>query len=291
MRGKLIVLTGIDGSGKTVQTRMLYERLVKEGYLVETMDYPRYGETLFGELVGRFETRDRIEGWLADGKIVLANRYVADDIAHQGVRVGGSDLEMEKFTQWLARLEYEVFKMPMADINILLSLPLAIAHKLVAQKKAREYLGDRKRDIHEDDLAYLIATSKYFHKLALQPDWRIVGCADSHDNLLGEAFISERIWDCVAEFLKIGNTDIKSAPTFAPGTMAALRVIDNWDGQKNRNYVLAEWCEHEGEMQWCHWPHGGRVIDYTGDEILDIWIMGKNEAITRESSANLNSTF
>lgn len=236
MGGKLIVLTGIDGSGKTVQTRLLYEGLIKDGYPVETIDYPRYGETLFGDLVGRylrgefgkldevnpylaavlfagdrFETRARIEGWLAGGKIVLANRYVVDNIAHQGVRVGGSDLEMEKFTRWLTRLEYEVFKMPGADINILLSLPPAIAHKLVAEKKARDYLGDKKRDIHEDDLLYLTAASRCFHNLALQPDWRIVECVDEHNNLLSEAFISEKIWDCVDKFLKssIGEITIQ----------------------------------------------------------------------------------
>lgn len=225
MRGKLIVLTGIDGSGKTVQTKLLYEKLRKEGYPVETIDYPRYGETFYGELAGRylrgefgklhnvspylaaplfagdrFETRDTLEGWLNDGKIILLNRYVVDNIAHQGARV--PLLEVEKFIDWLTRLEHDVYKLPKADMNILLSLPPTIAYERVQQKQKRDYLKGKERDIHEDDLDYLSITSKLFHKLALQPDWEIVECVDDHDNPLSETYVSEGIWGCVDEFLK-----------------------------------------------------------------------------------------
>jgi len=246
MRGKIIVITGIDGSGKTVQTTALYERLTKEGYPVETIDYPRYGKTFFGDLVGRylrgefgklndvspylaatlfagdrFETRDMLEGWLNAGKIILANRYVADNIAHQGVRAG-SVQDIDKFAEWLTRLEHGVYKLPKADINILLSLPPTIAYKLVALKTERAYLEGKKRDIHEDSLGYLEATSRCFHRLALKPDWRIIECVDDHNttnlssvkspdifNLLSETFIAGKVWDCVDEFLKTRTVNHK----------------------------------------------------------------------------------
>lgn len=231
MRGKLIVLTGIDGSGKTVQTKLLYEKLRKEGYPVETIDYPRYGKTFFADLVARylrgefgrlsdvspylaaplfagdrFETKDTLEGWLNDGKIILLNRYVVDNIAHQGARVPLP--EVDKFIDWLTRLEHDVYKLPKADMNILLSLPPTIAYERVQQKQKRDYLKGKERDIHEDDLDYLSITSKLFHKLALQPDWKIVECVkgsnihgDDNGIPLNEAVISERVWECVCEFL------------------------------------------------------------------------------------------
>lgn len=304
MRGKLIVITGIDGSGKTVQTKLLYDRLKKEGYPVETIDYPRYSETFFGDLVGRylrgefgtldsvspylaatlfagdrFETRDTLEGWLNDGKIVLANRYVADNIAHQGARVGVVQ-DIDKFAEWLGRLEYDVYKMPKADINILLSIPPAIAYKLVAEKTDRSYLKGRKRDIHEEDSRYLETASRCFHRLALQPDWRIVECADDHDNLLSETSIADKVWDYVAGLINANTISAGSVPSFAPGTMGALRIINNWDGQRDITYVLAEWCERDGEMQWCRWPEGGRVLDYIGDDILDVWILEKQNTFS-----------
>ena len=100
MKGKLIVIDGTDGSGKTVQTSLLVERLKKEGHPVEFIEFPQYGQKSSGlieeylngkygsaEEVGpyrasiffacdRFAASSKMKGWLSDGKIVVANRYV-----------------------------------------------------------------------------------------------------------------------------------------------------------------------------------------------------------------------
>lgn len=305
MKGKLIVLTGIDGSGKTVQANLLYGRLKNEGIPVETIDFPQYGKTLFADLVARYlrgefgkdvspylvaplfagdrlETKGILEKWLGEGKVVIANRYVCDNIAHQGVRVSDSGVcaKISEFGDWLTRLEHDIYGLPKSDLNILLSVPPAVAYELVAAKAERAYLEGKKRDIHEDDFYYLTNTSKSFHVLATtQPNWKIVECVDDCGTLLNEVVVSERVWDCVNKCLETSDISNKAVPAFKPGTMAALRVIDNWDGQRNLNYVLAEWCERDGEMQWCHWPDGGRVLDYRGDKILNIWILGEENAV------------
>lgn len=298
MKGKLIVLTGIDGSGKTVQTKLLYDRLKNEGFAVETIDFPQYGKTLFADLASRylrgefgslkdvdphlaailfagdrFEAKVALEGWLDEGKVVIANRYVCDNIAHQGVRVSGGAMHanMYEFASWLTRLEYSVYGLPRSSLNIFLSIPPKIAYKLIAAKAERAYLSGSKRDIHESDLNYLENASAVFRILATtQPNWEIVGCVDGNGNLLSELDISEKVWNCVGGCLR------KDTTTLSPGTMAALRVVDNWDGQRTQNYALAEWSECDGEMQWCYWPGGGRVVDYDGDEILDVWVLKKH---------------
>lgn len=259
MKGKLIVLTGIDGSGKTVQTNLLCARLKREGVSVETIDFPQYGKTLFAELVARylrgefgslenvspylaatlfagdrFESKGMLEGWLAEGKVVIANRYVCDNIAHQGVRISGSGVcaEMSQFVDWVARLEHDIYKLPKSDLNILLSIPPSVAFKFVSAKAERAYLEGLKKDIHEENIYYLTNVSKAFHVLATtQPGWRVVGCADENGVPWNETVVSEKVWACVGEWLKTGHTIAKPMPNYKPGTMAALHVVDNWDGQ------------------------------------------------------------
>ncbi|HLC66288.1 MAG TPA: thymidylate kinase, partial [Candidatus Nanoarchaeia archaeon] len=131
VRGKLIVLEGIDGSGKTTQTKMLVARLKREGYAVETIDFPQYYTTFFGKMVAqylrgefgaldqvspylaailyagdRFERKEQLEQWLAEGKIVIANRYVSANMGHQASKIPRSKRAV--FVQWLDQLEYGV---------------------------------------------------------------------------------------------------------------------------------------------------------------------------------------
>ena len=60
-KGKLIVVTGLDGSGKTVQTELLVNKLKKEGHSVEQLDFPQYGKTFFADLIGRYSVDKKNE--------------------------------------------------------------------------------------------------------------------------------------------------------------------------------------------------------------------------------------
>ena len=111
MSGKLIVIEGGDGSGKTTQFNLLKERLISEGHKIETVDFPRYGEDSalmiekylngdFGSAkdvgayrasilyaVDRYAASFEMKKWLAEGKIILANRYATSNMLHQAGKI------------------------------------------------------------------------------------------------------------------------------------------------------------------------------------------------------------
>jgi dTMP kinase len=199
-RGKLIVLEGIDGSGKRTQIDALAREFSRRGTPFAQISFPNYSG-FHGKLVARFlngefgplsavdphfsallyagdrlESRPEIESALAAGKIMLADRYVASNLAHQGARV--PDAKRGNFLAWLKQLEYEVHVLPIEDLVIYLRVPVAEAHGLVGRKAAREYTKAR-RDLQESDLAHLAAASRVYDELARQANWVTIECLDA----------------------------------------------------------------------------------------------------------------
>lgn len=199
-RGKLIVLEGIDGSGKRTQLEMLARALQARGVDFAQVSFPRY-DGFFGKLVARFlngdfgslgavdphfsallyagdrlEAKPEIEAHLAAGRTVIADRYIGSNLAHQGARVPSK--KRAAFLAWLKQLEYEVHALPQEDLVIYLQVPAAAAHRLVAQKGARGYTK-KKRDIQESNLAHLEAASQVYDDLARMQNWMKIVCADN----------------------------------------------------------------------------------------------------------------
>ena len=199
-RGRLIVLEGIDGSGKRTQLDMLARALSGRNVPLNQISFPRY-EGFFGKLVARFlngdfgpldavdahfsallyagdryEAKPGIESGLAAGHTVLADRYVGSNLAHQGARVKRGN--RGEFIQWLKKLEYEIYSLPAEDLVIYLRVPVAEAHRLVGQKAARDYTKLR-RDILEADIAHLEAAAEVYDQLAQQPNWVKIECFDA----------------------------------------------------------------------------------------------------------------
>jgi len=233
MQGKLIVITGIDGSGKTVQTKLLYERLQKEGYPVVMVDFPQYGKTFFADMVSqylngtfgtvnsvnpylssiiyagdRFECKEQLDTWINEGKIIISNRYVCDNMAHQGGKIHDPE-EKERFFRWLDTLEHQIFKIPPSHLNILLYVSAEIAYKLVEKKEQRSYLGDKKKDIHEEDINHMQSAQQTFLEIAKRDkseaqekkEWEIIDCT-KNGTLLSQQAVAEKIWEIVQEILK-----------------------------------------------------------------------------------------
>lgn len=204
-RGKFIVIEGIDGSGKRTQLDLLARALAQRGHDLSQVSFPDY-DGFFGKLVARFlngefgpldsvdphfaallyagdrlESKPALESALAAGKILLSDRYVASNLAHQGSRVPPA--QRDEFLAWLRRLEYEIYGLPAEDLVIYLRVPVAHAHRLVASKNARDYT-DKKHDIQEADLGHLEAASRVYDQLAQQPNWVRVECFDAAHNSL-----------------------------------------------------------------------------------------------------------
>ena len=199
-RGKLIALEGIDGSGKRTQLDLLARELDARGFATFRISFPRY-ESFFGKLVARYlngefglwrpvdphfsallyagdrlEAKPEIESALAAGKIVLADRYIGSNLAHQSARVPPE--QREEFLAWLKRLEYGLYGLPVEDLVVYLRVPAAEAHRLVGMKSARAYTT-LKRDIQEADIAHLEQTAIIYDRLATEPNWVRIDCTDA----------------------------------------------------------------------------------------------------------------
>src|ERR1035437_4417388 len=186
-KGKLIVIDGTDGSGKTTQVAYLTARLKREGHKVKIVDFPVYYKNFFGKFVGhclseqyynwlnihpkissvmfaadRWESSEEMKNWLKKGYIIIANRYVSANQIHQGGKI--KDVRKRNdFIKWLEEMEYEVFKIPRPNITIYLNLPINIVLKLLkdreSSKMKREYLKKGK-DVYENDMEHLVNSRK-----------------------------------------------------------------------------------------------------------------------------------
>jgi dTMP kinase len=194
MKGKLIVIEGIDGSGKGTQSIMLFERLKKEGYPVEYADFPHYGkpsaamieEYLNGRLgppseispkiasilyaVDRYAKSREMQEWLREGKIIICNRYLTSNKGHQAGKIK-DPAKIDEFLEWLDELEYGIFGIPRPDKVFLMRMPPEIAQNLIAKKSLRGYLNGKGRDEVEKDMGYLICSDKAYQYVAKKEGW------------------------------------------------------------------------------------------------------------------------
>ncbi len=198
-RGKFIAMEGIDGSGKRTQIELLVRALEAKGLAVSAIGFPNY-DGFFGKLVGQFlngdfgaldsvdprfsamlYAGDRLQaapGIRADldaGKMVLADRYIASNLAHQGSRVPRE--KRDEFLAWLKKLEYEIYALPQEDLVIYLRVNADEAHRLVGEKAKRDYTR-LKRDIQEADMEHLETAAQVYDQLAKQPHWVTI---DGHE--------------------------------------------------------------------------------------------------------------
>lgn len=192
-KGVLIVIDGIDGSGKTTQIGLLKKYLDLQGVPCETISFPQYGENKFAKeiedyLKGNLGSLDKVDPyfiatafasdrtlakeeinqWLKEGKIVIANRYVSSSKAHLGANL--PQAQREKFFRWLDKLEFETNGIPKEDLTILLSVDPKVGQKNVQEGKV---------DIHENNLKHLKEAGKIYLKLSqTEPNWYVVNCME-----------------------------------------------------------------------------------------------------------------
>lgn len=221
-QGKLIVIDGIDGSGKSTQLEMLKAELQAGGFETEAIHFPRHGaptayfvdeylKNAYGDVnsyaasifyaVDRFEASSTIKKWLGEGKIVLSDRYVTANAGHQGCKIS-DEMERLKFFKWLDNLEYNIFSLPKPDLNIILNMPYMSAHKLLnSPGNIKE-----KKDIHEKSLTHLrLAQAVYLQIAQLFPNTKIVECVGDK-NVLPTLEIHNKVWELVR---RIALKDIK----------------------------------------------------------------------------------
>lgn len=225
MKGKLIVIDGTDGSGKATQTKLLVARLKKNRIPAEGLDFPQY-RTFFGKLVARYlknefgkinpylaavlyadnrlEFKDKILGWLREGKVVILNRYVSSNQIHQAANID-SKKERRQFVDWISEMEYKIMGLPKPDKIIYLNMPPEIAYQLVLKKDklSRQYINGDKQDMLESDLEHQRkATKQAMSLLDSHYDWAEIKCAEN-GQLLPKQAIAESVWQVASKLLNL----------------------------------------------------------------------------------------
>ena len=197
-KGKLIVLEGIDGSGKATQSALLEKKLKAEGKEVMHISFPDYDSDssalvkmyLAGQFgkdpgdvnpyaaslfyaVDRFASyRTKWKDFYEKGGIVIADRYTTSNMVHQMTKYE-EEKERKDFLTWLEKTEYEELELPRPDLVILLDIPLSISENLV---KERAKQGGT-MDIHEQHLDYLKKCHDTYQELVTMYGWQKIACA------------------------------------------------------------------------------------------------------------------
>jgi dTMP kinase len=197
--GKLIAVEGIDGSGKRTQVGLLEKALIAMGHSVYSTGFPQY-DSWFGKMVGqflngdfgaletvdahftallyagdRFEAKSHLESALSQGKIVLADRYIASNLAHQTARAHAAN--RKAFVTWIEHLEYNIYDLPRESLVLYLRVPPRQAQLMVRRKSARKYTTE-KQDIQEASLRHLEDAAAMYDQLARRPNWATIHCFD-----------------------------------------------------------------------------------------------------------------
>ena len=195
--GKLIVLEGTDGSGKSTQFRLMSERLEKDGVTFKHVVFPRYDQDSSAlirmYLGGQFGTKpsdvnayaassfyavDRFASykmdwgqWYEDGGLILSDRYTTSNAVHQASKETGK--AREEYLKWLYEFEYDKLGLPRPDLTIYLDVPTDFTEKML---RGREAATNTQADIHEQDMAYLATCRQCGREAAAYYGWKVIQC-------------------------------------------------------------------------------------------------------------------
>ncbi len=198
-KGKLIVLDGLDGCGKSTQFEQVGNALIAAGKSVKSISFPMYDKPsatlvkmyLGGEFsdtpggvnayaASSFYAVDRYANFKLDweknyvgGDWILASRYTTSNAIHQMSKL--PEEQWDSYLDWLASYEYDKLGLPKPDLVLFLSLPLQLSQELLSKRYAGD---DSKKDIHESDLAYLKQCSKAAAYAGKALGWHMIEVSD-----------------------------------------------------------------------------------------------------------------
>lgn len=196
-KGKVIVLEGLDGSGKSTQLDLAYNFLVEQGINCRMVSFPNY-ETITGQLVecylrgeipcegdeGAYSASsmyaiDRYVSYVTDwkdfyeaGGVIISGRYTTSNAIYQLTKV--TEDKREDFLNWLFDYEYSKLGLPKPDMVLFLDMPVEVSQKLLDER----YLGDpAKKDIHEKNVKFLNDCRRNALQIAERCNWDVIDCA------------------------------------------------------------------------------------------------------------------
>ncbi len=194
----LVVIEGVDGSGKQTQSQMLFDRL-SEKFVVRKLAFPNYDSETSAlvkmYLGGQFGTRpeevnayasstfyaaDRIGSYLKDwrqdyesGKFILCDRYTTSNAVHQAGKLEGS--ERDRYLDWLFDYEYNLLGLPKPDFVFFLNVPTEVSKKLM-ENRSNKITGEAEKDIHEKNSEYMQKSYDNALYVAKKCGWNVIEC-------------------------------------------------------------------------------------------------------------------
>lgn len=200
--GKLIVIEGVDSSGKQTQTEKLYNELKNRGYDVMTVAFPNY-KSKSSELVkmylggefgddpeavnpytaSAFFAVDRVASYklewqneLKKNKIIIADRYTTSNMIHQASKIDDID-EKNKFLDWVYDFEYNKLGLPEPDVVVFLDMPVKYA-KILMASRPNKIDNSMVLDIHEGNEEYLNHSYNNAVHVCEKYNWLRIKCVD-----------------------------------------------------------------------------------------------------------------
>jgi dTMP kinase len=219
MKGKLIVIEGLDGSGKSTQIELLKSKLSdKSVHQIKLPDYDSPSSTLVkmylhGEFGGNpddvnayaasaFYAVDRFANYKTKwksfydrGDIIISDRYTTSNAYHQSTKIPRAD--WSAYFNWLEEFEYNQIGIPKPDAVIYLDMPIEISQKMMSKR----YSGDEsKKDIHESNINYLLKCREAALVAAKEMKWHVIKC-NSGDSPRTIDSIGDEIFEIVSKEL------------------------------------------------------------------------------------------
>ncbi len=223
-RGIFIIIEGTDGSGKSTQYEKMRQHLLDEGHEIVTIHFPRYKEDssyfVREYLGGNYGTADEVGPYtgslfyaldryqaardirqaLSEGKVVLCDRYVGSNMAHQGTKFDNAE-ERRGYFIWLDNLEFQMLGIPRPDINFVLRTPYeVIKERLAAKESSSTHI---KKDIHEIDEGHIQKSIDAYDDLCqlFPKDFQRIDSARG-EKILDIETIHKMMWEKISPMLK-----------------------------------------------------------------------------------------
>ncbi|MDY6761995.1 MAG: dTMP kinase [Candidatus Nanohaloarchaea archaeon] len=205
--GLLVVIEGLDASGKRTQAERLVRRLDTAGRDAEYIEFPTYDRTRIGSLIeqyldgdydvpasvaallyaaDRYQMADELRDVMDEGGVVVADRYSQSNYAFQAAAADDSEAMLD----WMQDVER---RLPQPDLVILLDIP---------PERSRELMQEdgKDQDVHEEDRAFQQAVAEQYEELAAEQDWMVIDVVEDGE-LRSKEDIAGEVWDAVNPLL------------------------------------------------------------------------------------------
>jgi dTMP kinase len=222
-RGKLIVLEGFDGAGKSSQIKLIAEEIEKQGKTYKHVHFPMYGENMFADVVSmflrgdlgsleevdplflaniygmdRYKYKPQLVKHLDHYDYVILDRYVFSNMAFQGAKYH-TDEKRQSIVKWIEDFEFKFLQLPYPDTIIYFDLPIDVIKERLTKRdeeEDREYL-EGKKDVHEADLIFQSRVRNIYLGIDIFENYNIVKCLSDE----GEVLSPEDLYDTYKDLI------------------------------------------------------------------------------------------